>query len=349
MNIKSILLIAIFSIYCYTSSAQCTVQGVKIQAFLADPNGSNNFDTDGDGSADTEDEFVQICNTTTSAVTLTGFTLSDNTSVGYSFPAGDVIGAGECITIIRQWQNTMVTIPANFREMGSGGGFFNNGGDDIVLTDGTTTCTVTYPNVSYPEQDGCVTVIGTTTGSVDCSITPADLTNSPLPVDLISFTASKSEFSVELKWSTASEVNNSHFEIYKSTDIENFEQIGTVYGKGNSQVIAEYQFIDRNLKGAQFYRLKQVDYDGQFEYSDIISVKGEESNREILSQTADKLIVKSTLQTRIIITTQSGQVLADLDATENRTINKNDYPNGMFIIQAINAEGMQTIKWINAN
>lgn len=349
MNIKSILSVAIFSISCHISSAQCTVQGVKIQAFLADPNGTNNFDTDGDGTADTEDEFVQICNTTTSAVTLTGFTLSDNSSVGYSFPTGDVIGAGECITIIRQWQNTVVSIPANFREMGVGGGFFNNGGDDIVLADGTTTCTVTYPSVNYPEQDGCATVIGTTTGTINCSLTPADLTSSPLPVDLISFTASISEFFVELNWSTASEVNNSHFEIYKSLDTENFERIGYVNGNGNSQYIVEYQFIDHNLKGAQFYRLKQVDFDGQFEYSDVVSVKGEDSNRDILSQTSDKLIVKSELQTRIVIITQSGQVLADFEATDNRTINKNDYPNGMFIIKAINAEGIQTIKWVNAN
>lgn len=100
------------------------------------------------------------------AVTLTGFTLSDNSSVGYSFLAGDIIAAGECITIIREWQNTIVSIPSNFREMGAGGGFFNNGGDDIVLSDGTATCTVTYPSANYPEQNDCCT----NAGSRKCSL-----------------------------------------------------------------------------------------------------------------------------------------------------------------------------------
>ena len=75
---------------------------------------------------------------------------------------------------------------------------------------------------------------------------------------------------VILNWATASEENNKYFEVERSSNGAVFHKIGTVTGAGNSTATNHYQFIDKApLKGASYYRLKQVDIDGKFTYSSI--------------------------------------------------------------------------------
>ncbi|WP_299826133.1 T9SS type A sorting domain-containing protein [uncultured Pontibacter sp.] len=95
----------------------------------------------------------------------------------------------------------------------------------------------------------------------------------PLAVELISFTGLPTESGINLNWSTASEENNSHFEVERSADGTTFEQIGKVDGHGNSATTIDYTFIDpAPHNGENYYRLRQVDFDGQFEYSMVIGV-----------------------------------------------------------------------------
>jgi len=101
-----------------------------------------------------------------------------------------------------------------------------------------------------------------------------------LPVDLLSFDANYDENSneVTLNWQTASELNNKIFEIEESYDGREFQKIGEVEGKGTTIEQQDYSFEVKNIqKGISYYRLRQVDFDGQFEYSKVISVtfKGE--------------------------------------------------------------------------
>lgn len=94
-----------------------------------------------------------------------------------------------------------------------------------------------------------------------------------LPVVLLSFSGSVMNNSVLLKWETASEENNNQFEIERSADGKVFQTIGSVKGQGNSDSLNEYSFIDQfPLRGRSFYRLKQVDFNGQFEYSEVLQV-----------------------------------------------------------------------------
>jgi hypothetical protein len=100
-----------------------------------------------------------------------------------------------------------------------------------------------------------------------------------LPVELKEFSVSLNEKGeAELKWTTATEINNSHFEIERSFDSENsFVQIGKVKGQGNSNLLKSYLFNDGlNLidysASTIYYRLKQVDYDAKFDYSPIVSL-----------------------------------------------------------------------------
>lgn len=88
----------------------------------------------------------------------------------------------------------------------------------------------------------------------------------PLPIELISFTAESSNNMIILYWSTASEENNDYFVIERSSNCNNWYQLIQIPGAGNSQVPLDYSWIDIDpLVGVSYYRLTQVDYDGQSE------------------------------------------------------------------------------------
>ena len=94
-----------------------------------------------------------------------------------------------------------------------------------------------------------------------------------LPVELIYFGAEVVDNDVHLTWTTASEVNNDFFEILRSADGNEFEVIGTVNGNGNSNEFIDYDFIDKNpYSGLSYYRLRQVDFNGDDELHGIIQV-----------------------------------------------------------------------------
>lgn len=95
----------------------------------------------------------------------------------------------------------------------------------------------------------------------------------PLAVELTSFTGMATESGINLNWSTASEENNSHFEVERSSDGQAYEHIAQVNGHGNSSVAINYTYVDGSpLPGTSYYRLKQVDFDGQYAYSNTIAV-----------------------------------------------------------------------------
>jgi hypothetical protein len=106
----------------------------------------------------------------------------------------------------------------------------------------------------------------------------ATITVEPLPVELVSFTVDEINNNVQLNWSTATEINNSGFEIErKESGVRSRESewnsIGFVQGHGTTTEPQFYSFIDETLpSGEHQYRLKQIDYDGSFEYSKIVEV-----------------------------------------------------------------------------
>ncbi|MFH0866448.1 MAG: T9SS type A sorting domain-containing protein [Bacteroidota bacterium] len=92
----------------------------------------------------------------------------------------------------------------------------------------------------------------------------------PLPVELLSFTAIADNDHVDLKWSTVSETNNDYFTIERSKTSTDFEKLFDIDGAGNSNSLLTYNTIDEEpLPGLSYYRLKQTDFDGAFSYSEI--------------------------------------------------------------------------------
>ena len=100
---------------------------------------------------------------------------------------------------------------------------------------------------------------------IDTTMTPVELNTFSFEVDINN---------VLLKWTTASEINNRGFEIQRSNDKENWKRIGFVQGNGTTTETHHYSFTDESLQsGIYQYRLKQIDFDGSFNYSEIIDVE----------------------------------------------------------------------------
>lgn len=93
---------------------------------------------------------------------------------------------------------------------------------------------------------------------------------STLPIELTYFTSEKTSNGVLLEWETASEVNNHFFTIEKSNDGANYEAIGNIEGNGTTNKTSKYQYLDREVVGNAYYRLKQTDFDGVFKYEGLL-------------------------------------------------------------------------------
>ncbi|WP_176956178.1 T9SS type A sorting domain-containing protein [Catalinimonas alkaloidigena] len=99
-------------------------------------------------------------------------------------------------------------------------------------------------------------------------------TTTTLPVELVSLTAAQEDEAVMVRWTTMSETTNSHFDVERSLDGVVFEKIGQVKGQGTSLQTTAYAFADRNPHaGINYYRLRQVDYDGNATYYGPVAVQ----------------------------------------------------------------------------
>ena len=127
-------------------------------------------------------------------------------------------------------------------------------GAELNLGSGVDVCSGTWGNIS-----GNVTGTGTS-----C--------NSPMPVEMVTFSASVNKASVTLSWQTSSELNNRGFEVYRSGKNTNTDwtKAGFVNGSGSKNTPSHYTYSDEQLSaGKYYYRLKQIDYNGNFEYHNL--------------------------------------------------------------------------------
>jgi hypothetical protein len=174
---------------------------------------------------------------------------------------------------------------------GTGGG----GGGGRVVFPGATPGGVTVNTASgaagnvlqniagYPVRvTACLTGVGSTygagSGTVGAVLTGTVNTQPcTTPVTLMNFSvALLSENSVGLYWRTASEKNSSYYAVERSSDGQNFEVLGSVQAQGNSSQVVSYSFTDKNVStssGYVYYRLRIVDLDGSFAYSNIAALK----------------------------------------------------------------------------
>lgn len=105
-------------------------------------------------------------------------------------------------------------------------------------------------------------------------VDPTKPLDPPVPVELLSFTANIIDGFVGLNWLTATETNNYGFDIERKTGYTNWTKIGFIRGHGTTSLVHQYTFVDKNISigNTYYYRLRQIDTDGSFEYSNIVKV-----------------------------------------------------------------------------
>lgn len=141
-----------------------------------------------------------------------------------------------------------------------------------------------------------------------------------LPVELTHFQASSKDNNVNLHWQTATETNNAGFEIERSEDGKKFNSIAWMEGQGTSYENQKYVFEDENLRAGltYYYRLKQVDFDGTFDYSKIVNIRLK-NGREAVSDFYPNP-VSSFLTTIEINSKENGQWTANIFDGAGRAI-----------------------------
>ena len=154
------------------------------------------------------------------------------------------------------------------------------------------------------------------------------------PVELSSFSAKAGDDNVELDWSTITETNNSGFEIQRSKDGE-FETIGFVEGHGTTTESQAYNFTDKDLVSDKYkYRLKQIDFDGTFEYSNVIEVEVASPSTFSLEQNYPNPFNPST-KIKYSVTQSSNVVLKIYDVLGNEvaTLVNEEKPAGSYEVE----------------
>ncbi len=159
--------------------------------------------------------------------------------------------------------------------------------------------------------------------------------NNPLPVTLGNFTGKRVASTNQLIWNTLSEINNKGFEIERSINGTDFQKVGFVEGNGTTNKAQNYIFTD--LFGADaYYRLKQVDIDGKFEYSKTIFIGGTVSaiNLSVYPNPTTEYVNLEGIEEGSIVTIYNLQGIVVLETTfNNQPINVKELSNGMYTLQ----------------
>lgn len=208
---------------------------------------------------------------------------------------------------------------------------------DLVVAHYTGGVWVTEGGNLNPASEGEVGGQGSITITDIDSFSPFTFgsTNSEtiLPVELVSFKGESRGDGNLLSWKTASERNNSHFEIEKSIDGKNYKKIGQVKGSGDSYIPVVYNFTDLHLTSPiAYYRLKQVDFNGEHEYSKIIFIGNEWYTNEIqlypnpaersLQFVMVNLSGLGLNQANIIIRDANGQIISKISLSQSIELEK---------------------------
>jgi len=177
--------------------------------------------------------------------------------------------------------------------------------------------------------------------------------SSTLPVELIDFSGENKNGINYIRWQTATERNSKHFVVERSYDGINFIQLGTVQGNGNSLVFNSYEFADKGAGfGNNYYRLKQIDHDGTFEYFKNIVIDNPKDG-EVLKIYPNpsfdgrfNIAASQTMQQGVYIYTQDMKLVKQLQSTSSEmSISLEELADGVYYL-VFTINGAQKIKRI---
>ena len=221
--------------------------------------------------------------------------------------------------------------PVCFQNNGNGTQIYSGlvcpgGNISAVLTPGTGSCNNLCPSV---------TVFGPAGG--------------PLPVKLSSFSAVRSKQIVTLNWNTEFEIDAKEFIIERAEGTA-FRSIGSVTSNGNSSTIKSYSFNDKNENiGVTYYRLKNVDLNGKFTYSEIKTVKGFGALNDVTvfpnpARSNSKIsVVGVTANSSIQLLDFSGKILKNMNSTSTNSLDLSGVKNGTYLIRIVDKATNETV------
>jgi hypothetical protein len=178
------------------------------------------------------------------------------------------------------------------------------------------------------------------------------------PVTLLSFTATKQGAQNLLQWATTQEINSSYFAVERSGDGVNFTSIGLVSAAGNSSVAKSYSLVDaKPVNGMNYYRLKMVDKDGEFTYSQVRSINEGGSfvvsvypnpvknnlNLNISSDKAETVEVEVVDNEGKVVTKQEVEVAA---GASTQGINVGSLSNGVYYVKLVTPDRESELKFV---
>jgi hypothetical protein len=177
-------------------------------------------------------------------------------------------------------------------------------------------------------------------------------TLNPLPVQLLNFNALPLTSSVKVIWATTSELNNDFFVVEKSIDGKLWNEIGRVEGADNSNSVSKYVLVDNApVIGLQYYRLKQVDQNGEFTYSHIASARFTEELVDVVTISPNPakdifnvmLLNNEDENASVAIINSLGQTVLQFDHIQSSilTIDMKDLSNGVYALQ-VTQNGLTT-------
>jgi hypothetical protein len=288
--------------------------------------------------------FVAVANTTSAPALGTdrvmtssdGITWTLRSSIDHAW-AGVTFGNG---LFVATANSNSVVVPAGNRVMTSP--------DGINWTSRATPAENSWNFITY--SNGIFVAVAST-GTGNRIMTSGTLIT--LPITLIAFTGIKNNEGNLLSWTTASEQGNKYFEIERSTNGISFEKAGVVRGNGTTSSIHNYIFLDKNPSSQKsYYRLKQVDLDGKFEYSKIISVNNQpgQSYHVLQNPVKERLIISTPSRfpdkTTVQLLDISGRIMPfSFQQTGNRISGTlNGIHAGLYIVKVIDGTEVFSIK-----
>ena len=204
--------------------------------------------------------------------------------------------------------------------------------------------------LTISNSGGRITVSGISTTHISTNSTAyitlgSVSSGTPLPIELVYFNARlQNESTVLLNWETATEINNDYFTIEKSNDAINWKSIGEIKGAGNSSQSINYSYRDyKLLSGISYYRLKQIDFDGQYTYSqvEVIDLNRPNNFVNIYPNPASKQIVVegseeeiSTIKIYNVLSKElSDQAVITKENDQRIIINLENFSPGLYYIK----------------
>ena len=191
------------------------------------------------------------------------------------------------------------------------------------------------------------TVFGDPCGGTPKRLYIQAIYSSALPLSLISFTARKVEGQVKLAWSSDNETNTLQFVIEKSTDGVLYEAIGSVPAMGSGRHSYNFTDITTSMVPIYYYRIKMMDADSKFKYTNILSIKNGEAQVKLSvfpNPSTDLVTIVSSIKQIAFITNNIGQPIKNVSLIDgSQTINMATWPSGIYFIK-IASEVVKLVK-----